>query len=77
MAVLIDSMDDRKAYEAIYSAIMKRGDEFSEVEYIRKSKVPLIKLIKTDGWIQFDISVNKEDGIKQLAEVRKMVDCFP
>lgn len=75
--MLIEGIDDRKTYEAIYSAIMKRGDEYSEVDYIRKSKVPLIKFVKTDGWIQFDISVNKEDGIKQLAEVRKMVDCFP
>lgn len=77
MAVLIDGMDVRKVYESIYSAIIKRGDEYCEVDYIRKSKVPLIKFIKTEGWIQFDISVNKEDGIKQLAEVRKMVDCFP
>lgn len=77
VAILIDGHDDRKVYEALYTAITKRGDEYCEVDYIRKSKVPLIKFIKTDGWIQFDVSVNKADGIKQLTEVKKMIDCFP
>jgi non-canonical poly(A) RNA polymerase PAPD5/7 len=77
VAILVDSQDDRKIYEAVYSALLKRGDEYCEIDYIRKSKVPLIKFIKTEGWIQFDVSVNKEDGIKQLTEVRKLIDCFP
>jgi len=50
---------------------------YIELEYIRKSKVPLIKLTKKEGNIQFDISVNKEDGIKQLNEVKKMGEYYP
>jgi hypothetical protein len=34
-------------------------------------------MIKVDGHIPFDISVNKEDGLNQLTEVRNMIDCFP
>ena len=57
--------------------MLKKQFDFSELEYIRKSKVPLIKLTKKEGNIQFDISVNKEDGIKQLAEVKKMGEYYP
>lgn len=37
-----------------------------DIEYIRKSKVPLIKFTHADTGIQFDISVNKLDGLKQV-----------
>lgn len=39
--------------------------------------MPLIKLVRIEGGIQFDISVNKMDGIKQIAEVKKMMNCYP
>lgn len=47
VAIIVETTDDRKIYEALYSALTKRGDEYCEVDYIRKSKVPLIKFIKT------------------------------
>ena len=39
--------------------------------------MPLIKFHTVDSDIQFDISVNKEDGIKQIIEVKRMLDNFP
>ena len=48
-----------------------------DIEYIRKSKVPLIKFIHTDTALQFDISVNKLDGIKQIEQVERMKKTYP
>lgn len=76
VAVLTDAADERKVYEAIYAAFSKRSG-YGEVEYIRKSKVPLVKLVREEGGIQFDISVNKLDGLRQVGEVKKMLACFP
>lgn len=75
--MLVETGDTRKVYEDIYLAVMSKRDVYKDIEYIRKSKVPLIKCMRKDGEIQFDISVNKEDGLNQLAEVKKIIDTFP
>lgn len=43
---------------------------FHHVEYIRKSKVPLIKFEYED--VHFDISVDKADGIQQIKYVERI-----
>ena len=45
------------------------------MEYIRKSKVPLIKFEYEDT--HFDISVDKADGISQVKYVEKISELFP
>ena len=50
---------------------------FTDIEYIRKSKVPLIKFIHAETSLQFDISVNKLDGVKQIEHVERMKKIYP
>ena len=50
---------------------------FTDIEYIRKSKVPLIKFIHAETSLQFDISVNKLDGVKQIEHVERMKKMYP
>lgn len=54
-------------YDTIHKAIRKNeGSIFCDIQYIRNSKVPLIKMVHIDTQLPFDISVNKKDGLKQI-----------
>lgn len=58
-----------ESYNKIHRMLTNRQNSslFKNIEYIRKSKVPLIKFMY-EG-IQIDISVDKTDGIEQLKYV--------
>lgn len=70
ITVLIDDIEEyeeRKVYDNIHKIIRKNeGIAFCDIQYIRNSKVPLIKLVHIDTQLPFDISVNKKDGLKQI-----------
>ena len=66
VAVLIETDNVKQVYDIIHATIRSRRDKYCDIDYIRKSKVPLIKFHTVEDDIQFDISVNKEDGIKRL-----------
>lgn len=57
--------------------MLNNPDTFSEVNYIRSAKVPIIKFIYTKNNIHFDVSVNKFDGISQLKEVQQALVTYP
>ena len=56
---------------------MKKSDKYSEIQYIRKSKVPLIKFVASENGVQIDISVDKADGIEQLSYVSLIDKSYP
>jgi DNA polymerase sigma len=58
-----------EVYNRINKFLCSRSNSniFTNVEYIRKSKVPLIKFNFEE--IHFDISVDKSDGIHQISYV--------
>jgi len=63
----IEEYEERKVYDTIHKAIRKNeGSIFCDIQYIRNSKVPLIKMVHIDTQLPFDISVNKKDGLKQI-----------
>lgn len=65
-------------YDTINKVVRKHeGSVFCDVQYIRNSKVPLIKFVHIDTQIPFDISVNKKDGLKQIDHVQKMKRLYP
>lgn len=70
ITVLINDLleyEERKVYDTIHKVIRKNeGIVFCDIQYIRNSKVPLIKFTHIDTQIPFDISVNKKDGILQI-----------
>lgn len=66
-----------ESYYAINKQFEKNPSKYTELQYIKKSKVPLIKFVDGDSGIQFDISIDKVDGLQQLEYVEKMNSYYP
>ena len=68
-----------EVYTKIHKHLTLQPSLYTDLQYIRKSKVPLIKFIykEEDLEVQFDISVDKADGIYQLEYVNKMMKAYP
>jgi non-canonical poly(A) RNA polymerase PAPD5/7 len=46
--------------------VNEREDLFSNINLVTNAKVPLIKFEEKETTFNYDISINKTDGIKQL-----------
>jgi len=69
---------ERGVYDTIYKIIRKNeGIAFCDIQYIRHSKVPLIKFVHIDTQLPFDVSVNKRDGLFQIEHVQRMKKLYP
>lgn len=53
-------------YEKLFYVFRKNPFKFTQLEYIRGAKVPIIKFICGQTKYHFDISVDKDAGLKQL-----------
>ncbi len=60
----------------IAKCLMKNQD-YDSINVIRSAKVPLIKLVEKNTNLNFDISFNKLDGVKQLKEIQKGLEYYP
>mgnify|MGYP000941525270 CR=1 FL=1 len=54
-----------------------KDDEYEQFQIIRSAKVPLIKLVEKSTQINFDISFNKLDGVKQIKIVESAFELYP
>ena len=50
--------------------------KFTRLDF-RRGKVPIINVFSSRGGQQFDISVNKRDGLRQLLEIQRMIGGVP
>jgi len=57
--------------------LMKMNDKYEDINVIRSAKVPLIKLVEKSTKLNFDISFNKLDGVKQIKEIQKGLEYYP
>ena len=56
---------------------MNETEKYSNIVVIRNAKVPLVKLRDKKNGLNFDISFNKMDGVKQLNEIEKANKYYP
>ena len=56
---------------------LMKDDEYEQFQIIRSAKVPLIKLVEKSTGINFDISFNKLDGVKQIKIVEEAYELYP
>lgn len=56
---------------------LQKDNEYEQFQIIRSAKVPLIKLVEKATQINFDISFNQLDGIKQIKIVEKSLEIYP
>ena len=55
---------------------MKTDPNYIRLDF-RRGKVPIINFHSSKYDLQFDISVNKIDGLKQVAEIKKILQNIP
>ena len=60
----------------IAKSLLKNTD-YDAVNIIRSAKVPLIKMVEKSTNLNFDISFNKMDGVKQVKEIQKGMEYYP
>lgn len=53
----------------VENLMSKAQDIFSEIEPIKKTKVPIIKFVEPEFQIKFDLSFNQEDGLRNNMEI--------
>ena len=49
--------------------MLRNPDIFIDIDAIKKTKVPIIKFMEKEFKINFDLSFNKEDGLKNNIEI--------
>ena len=57
--------------------VLMKDDEYEQIQIIRSAKVPLVKLVEKTTKINFDISFNKLDGVKQIKIVESALKSYP
>ena len=55
---------------------MQHDSNYSRLEF-RRGKVPIINTHSSKYDLQLDISVNKQDGLKQIFEIQKIQNTIP
>ena len=55
---------------------MKNDPNYIRLDF-RRGKVPIINFHSSKYDLQFDMSVNKIDGLKQVAEIKKILQNIP
>jgi len=68
---------NKSMYKKVADKILSCENLFENINLVTNAKVPIIKFVERETQINFDISFNKEDGIKQLAEVKKGLSIYP
>jgi DNA polymerase sigma len=53
----------------VESVMLRHPEIFHDLEAIKKTKVPIIKFTEKEFGIQFDLSFNQEDGLKNNIEI--------
>ncbi len=54
-----------------------QNSNYDSINIIKSAKVPLIKITEKTTNFNFDISFNKLDGVNQLREIQKGLECYP
>lgn len=75
--VIQENGNVKKLIEDIGDLLHRKTDRYTNVTVIRSAKVPIVKLTEKENNLNFDISFNKLDGIKQLEEIRKAITTYP
>lgn len=60
----------------LYKSFMKDRD-YCQIQMIKWAKVPLIKVVERSTQINFDISFNAFDGLKQIAATQSSLEIYP
>lgn len=68
---------NKTMYKKVADKIMSNEKLFENINLVTNAKVPIIKFVERETQINFDISFNKEDGVKQLSEVQKGLLIYP
>ena len=75
--IMKEDANNKKMYDKVAKLLFDHTEMFENINLIQNAKVPIIKFIEKSTQINFDISFNKDDGIKQLAEVEKGLKVYP
>ncbi|KRX10728.1 hypothetical protein PPERSA_00498 [Pseudocohnilembus persalinus] len=75
--IVNESMENRQMYVKVAKLLQSRTDIYENINLITNAKVPIIKFVETSTQINYDISFNKLDGVKQLDEVQKTLKVYP
>jgi len=76
LVIIENEMNPVLLLNKIAKCLMKNAD-YDSINVIRSAKVPLIKLVEKSTNLNFDISFNKLDGVKQLKELQKGLEYYP
>ncbi|KAL4464118.1 hypothetical protein ABPG74_006055 [Tetrahymena malaccensis] len=77
MVIVKDDIQNKQLYKKVADKIMNCEDIYENINLVTNAKVPIIKFVEKETQINFDISFNKEDGVKQLSEVKKGLELYP
>lgn len=77
LVVIKEDESNKTLYQKVAEVLSEQKDVFENINFITHAKVPLIKFVEKSTQISFDISFNKEDGVKQLKEVEKGLKIYP
>lgn len=78
LKVVIQANEDVKyLIDVIGDLLHRKTDRYTNVTIIRSAKVPIVKLTEKENNLNFDISFNKLDGIKQLEEISIATTTYP
>lgn len=58
-------------YSKVAKALLDNKNEYEKVNLITNAKVPIIKFVHVKSQLNFDLSFNKDDGLKQVEEIEK------
>jgi non-canonical poly(A) RNA polymerase PAPD5/7 len=77
LVVLKPNTPNSTILHKLAKVLMKRSEDYGQIQVIKSAKVPLIKLVDKQNNLNFDISFNKLDGVNQIREVEKGLKHYP
>ncbi|EGR32991.1 hypothetical protein IMG5_064460 [Ichthyophthirius multifiliis] len=77
IVIVKEGESNKYLYKKVADVVLTCEDIYENISFITNAKVPLIKFVEKSTQTNFDISFNKEDGVKQLPEVQKCLQIYP
>ncbi len=62
--MIIKDISDKNLFNQVVRILQNNRDKYDDIRPIANAKVPIIKFIEIDTQINYDISINKLDGIR-------------